>query len=371
MPVDPVTGQCIPFTPAQIAAMKIQTFKVRDQSHPTEERLVGASTMQRTFLVDWFQRYDFFELVLGNVSTYTLPPSAGAGTIGLSRLLPDPTYGRAPDYPPYLLNEIIAMKIASCKGFGKNLGEDTSGMPYYTKAEVVVDYELVPWNLLTDAQTLLTGAGEYSRYNIWPTEGDSDAEFTTMPGGCLHWIVQGGSTTLGLGLPIPHMRPITFNIGKVTPTQKRTWTWVRIPASGYYPGSPLHTRLFYGNSYDGNPPGSAPYTVPFIGSVNSKPVGGYQPGTLLLESVGEVLKRDVLGSDWVYDLKFHWNFRPTGWLFLPYFDPSTLPDGSPANPGANGYYFFGKGNQYYDATNIPDDYGLYNSRDHSLVWQLG
>ncbi len=356
LPIDPTTGKCIPFTPAQIEAMQILTFDVRNQTHPTETREVNASTMKRTFLVVWEKRFEFFELVLGNVNVYV----DSSINLQLSRLLPDPTFGVHPNRP-----QIIAMKIDSCTGFGKNLGEDANRMPYYNQAKVVVHYELVPWNLLDDANEQLTGS-EFFRYTIPPTKGDSEADYITMPGGVLHYIVEGGTIVPIVGaIPIPHMRQIQFNIGKVFPTQKRSWTWVRIPANGYGPGSPLHTRLFQGSATD-NPP----YSVPWIGSINEDEIGNYPIGTLVLESVGEDLKRDVLGSDWVYDLTFNFNFRPTGWNWFPYFDPSTNTDGTPTNPTANGVYFVGKGNTVWGADLLPDNYALYNSRPMMMCFQL-
>lgn len=344
MPIDPNTGICIPFTPAQIEAMNIRTFKVRDQSHPTERREVGSSTAQRVFLVDWEQRYNFMELVLGNANAYL----DADDNLQLSRLLPDPTWGVWPGYP-----KIIATKILDSRGFGKNLGEDADNLPLYPSAQVTVGYELVPWCLLDDEHTM----SESQRYVIQPQSGDSEADYVTLPGGVLQYIVQGG--TAPPALPIPHLKKIQFNLGKVFPTQSRTWTWVRLPPNAYFPGSPLHTRLWYGSPTD-NPP----YSVPFIGTINSEAVFKYNVGTMLLEKVSEKINRDVLGQGDSTDLYFQWSFRPTGWNWMPFYDPTTNADGTPTNPKANGIYFIGKSNTVYTADVLPDDYSLYNARPH-------
>jgi hypothetical protein len=296
------------------------------------------------------------ELVLGNANAYF----DATDTLRLSRLMPDPTWGVWPGYNPtsglpsanqYL--RFIATKILDCRGFGKNLGDDLAEMPYYGKAQVTVGYEVVPWYLYDDDQI----PSESWRYVIQPQSGDSEADFVTLPGGVLSYIVQGGAAP---GTPIPHLKPIQFNLGKVFPTQARTWTWVRLPTNAYYPGSPLHTRLWYGSATD-----EPPYSVPYIGTINSEPVFGYNVGTMLLEKVGEKLNRDVLGQGDSTDLYFTWNFRQVGWNWMPYFDPTHNADGTPTNPNANGLYFIGKGNQVYTADMLPDNYSLYNSRPHN------
>jgi hypothetical protein len=342
MPIDG-DGQCIPFTPTEITDMGIGTPGVRDQTHPTEARAPGESTMRRTFRVLWDSRYDFCELVLGNVSLWD-----DAGTIRLSRLLPDDTYGRHHTHP-----QIVATKIEKITGFRFSGALDDDGLPIYDFADVEVLYEHVPYQLLDDDDATT----ELDRYTIPPglEEAPSEAEYTTMPGGILHYIRETGTD-------VPHLRPIPFNIGYVTPTQKRTFRWNKLPESLWGDtASPLYERVFAGEGADGRP---------FIGTVNKEELYGYPTGTLLFLSVKDRLYRDPLGSGWLWDLEYVFDYRPQGWNWMRYFDTETNPDGSPVNASANGVYFVGKGATHYYSDTLPDNYALYDARDHTLLWAV-
>lgn len=333
MPLD-ADGSLRNFTQAEIDAMEIETFGVRDQSHPTETREVDQVTQVRTYFCKWSERYNFLELVLGRVTTYD------DGTFRLSRLLPHVHYGRH-----HTIANVIATKLEEMTGHGRCSGEDSNHLPEYPRAKCRFLYELVPFELAID--TDVTGA-EFLRYVIPPREADSEGEYTTMPGGILHYI-----RTVASGTGVPHGKPVPFNMGLVTPTQKRTWTWVRVPKEAFEPLSPLHERIFVGDGDE----------RPFVGTVNKEDFDGYPMGTLLFEGVHEQLKRDAFSGEWVYDLGFKFNYRPQGWNWLPYFDTDTTSS-------ANGVYFIGKDDTHYYSDTLPDSYSLYDARDHNLLFQV-
>jgi hypothetical protein len=341
MPIG-ITGQCVAFDATEITNMEIETLGVRQQSHPTETRELGTNTMRREFLVAWVQRYNFIELCLGNCAIWD-----DSGTLKLSRLLPDDKYGRSPTNP-----EVIATKVDEMTGFGQCIGEDADGMPEYPQSRVKIFYEHVPFKLLLDADITT----ELDRYVIPPglIEQQTEAEYTTMPGGFLHYIREDES-----GNPVgatPHMKPIPFNVGFVTPTQQRTVRWVNLPEDAWGPGSVLHERVFEGDGDD----------RPFIGTINKEAfvitgATGYPMGTMLFEAVKEKLYRSPLAEGWRWDLEFVFRYRPQGWNWLRYFAGDAV--------GAdNGIYLAGKGDTHYFSDTLPDDYALYDARDHNKLF---
>lgn len=342
MPID-VSGQCIPFTPTEIDAMEIESIGVRDMSHPTESRELGTNTMRRSWKVKWGERYRFIELCLGNCALWD-----DSGTTRLSRLLPDDLYGRHPDFP-----EIVATKVESIRGIGKpeeitdDMDPDYNAMPYYPFARVEVFYEHLPFELKDDEDT----TSELERYVIPPglSESGIDSDYTTLPGGFLHYIRETGTTS-------PHLKPIPQNVGFITPTQQRIIRWVNLPKEAWGPGTTLHQRAFEGDGDD----------VPFVGTVNKEEIiitgdSGYPMGTMLLEAVKERLYRSPLGIGWRWDLDFHFRYRPMGWNWLRFFE------GDAAGTG-NGVYFVGKGTTHHYSDTLPDNESIYNARDHNLMF---
>jgi hypothetical protein len=347
MPIDG-DGQCIPFTAGEITDMEITTPGVRDGSHPTETREAGTNTTKRTFFCKWEERYNFVELVIGNVSLWD-----DAGTIRLSRLLPDDTYGRHPEH-----TQIVATKIESITGFKYTGALDGLGMPLYEKAKVDVFFEHVPYDLLADAEVV---SDEWERYTVIPglQEEQSEADYITMPGGGLNYIREADSgTSPGT---IPHLYPIPFNVGFVTPTQTRTFRWVRLPDEAWgNPASPLYQRVFVGDGDE----------RPFLGTVSKEEFFGYPMGTLMFDHVKERRYRSPLGSGYWWDLDIVFRYKPQGWNWFRYFDPARNADGTPLNPTANGIYFVAKGRVHYYSDTLPDNTALYDARDPNLLWDV-
>ena len=240
MPIDPTTNLCVPFMPAEVSAMQIETQGVRDGSHPQETREKGTNTMRREFLVLWAERYRFCELVLGNTSLFT---TAGGGEIRLATPAPQ-KYGRHPKKP-----QIVATKIDSMKGH-KLIDEDADGMPGYEKCRVNVLYEHVPYNLHEDDE--ITAASSSATPSSPATDpSGSETEYTTMPGSIMNYVGEdaerrGPSARSAAQVPIP------FNIGFITTTQERKFTLVMLPEKAWGPGTALHDRIFSGED-DGDP----------------------------------------------------------------------------------------------------------------------
>lgn len=337
-------GYLIPFTAPQIAAMEIKTFGVRDGSHPTETRRVDENTMVRTFFVKWAERYNFVELVMGDSVLWT--DSTGTPTVKLSRLIPDTKYGRHPTF-----QQIMATRIEYIKGHGVGI-DDINQFPAYAtgtgKAEVQVFYEQFPAAIQSDAGL----ASEKNRYTSRGQSAAVDAESFTMPGGAFKLTKLGGGGA--------HGSPVPINISFTRPVQRFTTTWHLLPNNLYISGGALFERLFVGTAGDG---------IPFVGCVNKEVVefpsiGTYQPGQLLLEGVDDrritspLAGSGLTGLRW--DVSFKWAYTSRGWLDIWHFDP-----GTPAN---SGYYRLSVDGTYYAVNAMPDNKGLYNCRDMSLLW---
>ena len=340
MPVDGVTGQCIAFTAAQILAMNIRNFGVRDRSNPTETRRQDENTMTRTFFVNWSSRYDFVELVLGRHKLWT-----DAGTVKLSRLVPDSNYGRHPT-----LTQILATRIEYIRGHGTAI-EPANKLAEYPTAEIQVYYEHAPFAIRSDAGL----SNERQRYVTISDSIRGEAEAYTLPGGAYKLTKAGGGGAHGTPAPI--------NVSFMRPIERFTLWWEWLPYELISDGGALYKRLYYGK----NSGGGVPDGIPMVGTVNSEIVEvesagqEYAAGTLLLEGVERVKFRSPLalsGTDgWYVRCGFNYAFTPRGWLDIFHFDP-----GTPAN---SGYYRLSVDGTYYAVNAMPDNYGLFNVRNHN------
>lgn len=344
MPLDPVTGQCVSFSPAQVTAMNIRTFDVQRGAHPTETRKRDESTMLRTFLVAWGSRFDFCELCLGNSVLWV-----NAGTTKLSRLLPDSNYGRHPSF-----QQIMGTRVEYIRGHGCGI-DDISGMPSYTDAEVQIYYEFAPYVAQSDAAT----TSERERFVTISDTIKSEAEAFTLPGGAMKYAESGGGGITGTPVPI--------NISIIRPVERFTLWWDQLPYDLVESTGALYKRLYFGkNAGLGIPDG-----IPFIGCVNADaldiPSAGqtYNPGTLLLEGVERIKYRSPLAESGLAGLRakvgFNVAFTPRGWLNLPFVDPLTPGNTKYAQAVVDGTY------HTVDAS-FPDNTGLYNVRTLADLW---
>ncbi len=339
------------FTAPEISAMEIETFRIRDGSHPTETFKWDGRGMTRTFFCKWTERYNFAELVLGNEKLFNhwLDEYHTFAEKRLSRILPDVTYGRHPSYP-----QIMATRIEEMRGHGAGV-DDGDGMPAYSKAEVTVYYEF--WPMKIGSPNATPARQEMDRFIRLDgsIRGESEV-FGPLPGGSLKATRSGGG---GLsGVPMPYSFSIT------RPVEKFAAVWTKLPYELITDTGALFQRLNFGDPADVS---ATPFREQrgYRGAVNTHTVEfgslgrSYPPGTLLLEDVDFTDHVSPLGENELAgkraDASFRFAFAPLGWLSLFVYDP-----GTPAN---SGYYTASVDGTYYPPSTFPDNNGLYFCRD--------
>ncbi len=337
MPINQETGALRPFNPAEISTMQIETFGVRDRTHPVESRRVDENVMTRIFFVKWSERFKFIELVLGDSRLYT---DAATNTTKLSRLMPNDNFGK---HPSSL--QIIATRIDDIRGHGVGT-DNVNQFPEYPKAMVTVFYEQANFAIQTDA-------GLESEKNRFTSRGASSTEVEafTLPGSAFKYSQAVGNGAHGL--------PVPFNISFTRPVRRFEMTWHMLPNALYETNGALFRRLYLGTG-DG---------IPWLGTVNKEPIafpalGNYDAGQLLLEGVADRQLKSPLvatGLDSLkWDVTFKFAYTPRGWLDLFYFDPVT--------PAASDYYRCSVDGVHYSVSAMPDKKGLYNVRDFNDLW---
>lgn len=331
-----------PFTAAEIAAMNIRTFDVRHGNHPTETREVDQNTMTRTFLVDWDERFNFVEHVIGRSKTFD-----DTGVRRISRLLPNIRVGRHPDLPG-----IVATKITSMKGAGGPGIDDINGMPAYPDAEVTVFYEQVPYRLRTDSLSL----GDERRRYVWMNspEASEIQRFGPLPGGMYKYVTAGGGAPMG--------DPVASGQTVFRPVQRFVIWWENLPFDVYATGGGLLNRLFFGNVTGG----VTTLAPGYIGTVNSVEFAitalcAFPTESLLLEKVTPILQRSPLAADdfdgCQWRIGFHFAFSPISWLTI-------------LHPNLGTFELVTRDGVYYAAGAMPDNNSIFNLRDHNLLFNV-
>lgn len=341
-------NKIIPYTAGERATMNVRTFRVRDGSHPTETRTQGEVTMTRTFLCAWAERFNFVNCVLGD-SQLWLDTSVEPNVYKLVRVLPDEEWGRHPTD-----TQIMATGAPTIRGLGAGT-DDADGMPEYVDAEVEVEYEFFPFQV--GSQNSPPAQQELDRF-VWLGDSTrSEAEvFGPMPGGALK-----ATSEAGAGF---HGRPAPYGFSISRPIERFTIHWHYLPWELVSSGGALFERLYFGDETE------EPF-VPYIGTVNAEEIDfasfgrRYRAGTLLLESVELTKVRSHLAEDGTAGLRakvgFNYAFAPRGWLDLFMYDP-----GTPAN---SGYYRMSADGTFYAVADMPDNTGLFNTRDHNNLFK--
>lgn len=346
MPIDPVTLQLIPFTTAQVAAMAIDTFGVRDRSIAVESRRIDENVMTRPFFCKWSERYNFITHLLGDVKLYTDFTDPMSPVTKLSRLLPDSALGRHPVHA-----QIAATHIEDIRPHPLPV-DDSNKFPDAAEAMVTVAYAQARWEMKNDAFIESVGSEKW-RYTSRTPTSQAEAEAFTLPGACFKYTKFGGGA--------PHGVPVPFNVSFVRPVVRFGITWHLLPNELYMdPTGALFRRLYVGTG-DG---------IPWIGTVNKQDLllpglGTWPAGKLLLEGIDDRAILSPLGaSDYAtgmrWDVTFKFAYTPRGWLDLFFFDPVT-----PAN---SDYYRVSNDGAFYTVAAMPDKTGLYNVRDHVELW---
>ena len=336
------------FLPDEIAAMGIETYKIESGEHPTHSRQPSASTIRATYLVNYEQYEYFVSFMLGGSWYYE---DAG-GTTRLTRLMPQTWPGRA---------QYACSSIDGTEGHQFVADDNVSAqfpVPTYSQMKVDVTFQQVPFGLKTDAEIVLAGYDETQRYlQTLPSEPSTD--YITLPGGCLRFIAPSGSGPTG-GQPIPINHNIGFPVTGAIIKRK----WWRIPFNQWGPGSRLY-QLFFPSEE-----GSATQSI--VGTINSQPVIGYNPGQLLLLAPEEEIQSDTagtpLGADTLcWNLTFKWLLKPQGHNWF-WYQPAAPNTGAP--PAGAGFYFVTNNNTWYPSSTLPDGVSLFNARDHNVCFQI-
>ncbi|MDB5312916.1 MAG: hypothetical protein JWO38_7118 [Gemmataceae bacterium] len=341
-PVDWQSGidnSLLPFTKAQVARMNFGSPDVRDGGNPIHVREPNACSIRRT----WFCAYDQVE----NFTAYLLGASRVAFSLSkfqpyLSRLSPQYYPGK----PRY-----IAMAVEECRGAQGCGIEGTDGVPVYPAAKLVVRYEQARYIARPDGSQQY----EFERYTQ-KLPSSTEVNYLSLHGSCLNYLVKDGVKALGLGIPRPHLVPVPYSVGFPLSQSLVSWKWWRLPYDAWGPTG--NCGLF--ERVHGNP--SLGF-LPYIGTVNSEQMMGYQPGQLLFLGVEEELDPDPVTDELVWNLTMKFLAKSTdhNWLFWP---------DSVSNPSPFSFYFAGRGNTYYDAWTLPDGVALFNARPHTKLWSL-
>lgn len=333
MPIHP-DGYLIPFTEEQIEAMELKSADVRRGANPTETREIGQSTYRRTWQCTWESAYDACELIFGDEVEWT-----NSGTKEISRLLPDPTYGRNP-YKP----EIVATKLESLVGFGRCMGVDEFNVPIYPKALLTVLYEHVPYALAEDDEIYPDGT-EFDRYTYFDGAHGS-VQNITIPGGAMRfWQDPDEGTGLPNGVPVPYGVSVTRS------EEEFIYNFVRLPYDSFKPGSILYERVY----------GTVEGDLSFMGCVNKEPIFNRAAGTVILTGITPLLQRAHTGEGRRWSLGYKFAYSSFGWNWLYYPDPT----------GVNSGWFNVNNKEFQAADTLEDHRSLTpGARDLNLLFSV-
>lgn len=271
------------------------------------------------------------------------------GNTYLTRLPPQ----QHPEIP-----DMVATQVVNIRGFKwiDTEADDLTGVNtnIYEYADLTVLYESVPYLVLDDAE--LENGSEINRYFelFYGDEIQSSADYITIPAGSMSYIKSDGT----------NKGTVPFNSGIVQPVETIRAAWHRLPDSLFDSDAPktsvLFQRLYTGyDTGDGLDTDGEP-TLAYIGTVNSEPILNFAAGTLLLNSVVPRRLRSPTGIGFEWRLIMEWLLKPAGWLNLV----------RRQNDADDGVYFVGRGTTYYTPATLPDEVGLYNTRDHNNVFDL-
>jgi hypothetical protein len=331
-------GKIRAFTSAEIDAIEIETLGIEDGSSPTKSRRLNGSTERYEYLInaDYFER--FCAYMLGAAVRYT---PAGGGADKISRLLPQ----TVPDKPNFAFIEV---ESATGHKFVNDESRDEDAReplrPTYERMRVTLLAQHVMYDLVADD----VGA-ERNRYvQVLPSQVDT--QYLNLPGGVMNYYKSGGGG--------PTDKPIPYGIGFPVPMSTISRKWWRVPFDCWGEGTELFERVF-GDQEGG--------TKPYLNSVNSVALFGYEPGYLQFLGVEEELVQDPLGDSLCWNLTLKWqaaHLAPHTWKY--YYSVVA------ADAANNGWFFTAKkGATYYSTATLPDDTALHNARDHRLLFTVG
>ncbi|MCE9566544.1 MAG: hypothetical protein K8U57_31355 [Planctomycetes bacterium] len=333
-------GQIIPFTPTEVAQMELQTYDIRQGGFPTHTRDSNGCTLKATY----FCRYEYLEraicYMLGAAKSWD-----DSGDLKISRLIPQTWPGKP---------QIAAIRLDSATGHQftqDNDAPDELLTPEYNYAKLAFTFQQLPYSLLEDDVT----TDQIETYvQVMPST--SDISYLGLPGGTMAYNVEGGVWGPPPVGAIPFSKPIPYPLGFPVPTLTISRKWHRVPLDCWGPGTPLFQRV-YGDVPTGK--------KPFAGTVNAETFLGFEPGYLLFLGTEEELEYDPLGDVLSWTLTHRWQAKtlaPHLWL---YFFSSVASEA-----GSQGWYLATKrGADWSEISLLPDETGLFNVRQHALLFR--
>lgn len=330
-------GSIRDFTTAEIDAMEIETYDIEEGGFPTHTAGPDGVTIKATYFCK-YSLFDRFQCYMTGAATDYLD----GGDLKISRMLPQRWPGKV---------SVACVRIDSATGH-QFIADDGTGLlvPTYEKMKCALTFQQLPFDMDHDVST----TNERNRYvQVMPSV--SEVQYLNLPGGAMCYVVSGGVDGPP-ATPVPHKRAIPYGIGYPIPTSTIGRKWHRVPKDCWGPGTPLHQRVF-GNIQSG--------TKPWVGTCNVETMLGYPPGFLLYLGPEEEIGWDPVEDDLCWTLTHKWLARtvaPHNWMY--FF--STLD----ADAAANGWYLaVKKGGTYSTIELLPDETGLFNSRQHELLFR--
>ncbi|AMV28791.1 hypothetical protein VT84_30640 [Gemmata sp. SH-PL17] len=328
---------------ATIATWEIRERGVRDGGSPVETFEGSSSHAERTFFCKWEHRGEVVKWMLGHAIVWD-----DSGTLKLSRL-PAQVH---PNFPG-----LICTKCTSIRGHrwidnavpidpDPDIGYEFSAAQIneFENAELVFQYESMPFPNLPDDDEQVIVNGEVARY-CSTDQYDVSGEYLQLPGAAFVW--QRGTAAAPNGQSIP------MNVGKIMPSAVVSVTWWRLPDEVWAPGSALWQRVF----------GSDEGDDPFLGKINSAEMFGMPQGCVLFSGIKPVRRRSPLGDGFEWDVTFEFSFKPSGWNWVYFMDPTTHTN--------SGFYFVGKpGSGVQPADVLDDGVSIYNSIDLNDLFKV-
>jgi hypothetical protein len=311
---------------------KLSERDIRDGNSFREDFTPDGVRTTRSFFTKWDERYD---LVIGVCGYSQIARVSGGGPVRLERLLPlqhpqtSGSHARAVvGIRGHQFTGRVADPVAAGGGWGAN----------YKWAACEVEYRPDEFDYLTDDQT--PADEEWRRYFSY-VEATQASEYLTFPTGSMRYAPEDGDARVR-GLMVP------YSGGMVIPTMSWKFRWWELPLDLLTYGEPWFNRIT-GTDTDRS----------YIGCVNSapwpNPANGFPAGTLLLDSVIPVRRKNALGNVCL-DVDINVLFKESGWNNLWYNSTEAgVPSGwrfVTRDPGAT----------YYAPGSVPDDTALYSER---------
>lgn len=308
LPVDPHTGELVPFTAQQIAAMDVRTRGVGNGTHVRYNFGPEGSGCTRKFSCDWDERFNTLFYFVGAVVSYNDPDT---GVRKLSRLLPLTD----PDFTTWICTKVEFEPFAFTGESEEDTEYGSEGYPVFTRADFSATFELVPWNVEDDDVVASYPTREQTRYVTLPgfpgADVASEANYVGLPGSTLQYATPNGAARpAGVAIPYP--------VGFAEATKKLKLIWRRIPKDVWGPGTALFNRLIGTETTRG-----------YLGAVNLTTFQGYPPLSLQLVGIEERLLPDATGLGYSWDLAYVFTEKvcPYGQLGFYYHDTTGAASG--------------------------------------------